>query len=78
MVFLSLVLFVWVPGFVVAVLVIWLSVAGFAHGYTRYYGEAAPGWISGSRHLLPFVGGIPGLFLVITTVRLLSMMRSRA
>ena len=60
-----------------AVLVIWLSVAGFAQGYTRYYGDATPVWVGGSRWLLPVVGSTLGVGLVIATVRLLAMVKSK-
>ena len=56
-----------------AVLVTWLSVAGLAHGATRYYGEPTPEWVSTSRLLLPIVGAALGVGLVIATWRLLSM-----
>lgn len=61
-----------------AVLVIWLSAAGWAHGSSRYNGEATPHWVSGSRWLLPVVGSTLGVGLVIATVRLLSMVRSKS
>lgn len=56
-----------------AVLVIWLSVAGFVHGYTRYNGDATPHWVSASRWLLPVVGSALGVGLVIAAARLMSM-----
>ena len=59
-----------------AVLVIWLSVAGFAHGASRYYGEQTPEWVGTSRLLLPVVGSAAGL--VIATWRLLSMLKRGA
>ena len=61
-----------------AVLVIWLSVAGFAHGASRYYGEPTPEWVATSRLLLPVVGSALGVGLVIATWRLLSMMKRGA
>jgi len=60
------------------VLVAWLSVAGFVHGYSRLHGEATPEWVSASRLLLPAVGSVLGVWLVVATVRLLSMMSRRA
>ena len=65
----------WISG-ALAALVIWLSVAGFAHGYTRYYGETTPVWVGGSRFLLPVIGSLLGVWLVIATVRLLSMAKA--
>ena len=61
-----------------AVLVTWLSVAGFAHGASRYYGEPTPEWVATSRLLLPVVGAALGVGLVIATWRLLSMSRRGA
>lgn len=60
------------------VMVVWLSVAGFVHGTSRYNGESTPHWVSGSRWLLPVVGSLLGVGLVIATVRLLSMVRSKS
>ena len=60
-----------------AVLVAWLSVAGFVHGYHRYHGEATPSWVSGSRHLLPSVGGLLGIALAVAAARLLRLSRER-
>ncbi|MFT4844392.1 MAG: hypothetical protein ACI90M_004878, partial [Candidatus Azotimanducaceae bacterium] len=60
------------------VMVVWLSVAGFVHGTSRYNGESTPHWVSGSRWLLPVVGSLLGVGLVIATVRLLSMVRPKS
>ncbi|MFK7741432.1 MAG: cbb3-type cytochrome c oxidase subunit I [Planctomycetota bacterium] len=67
----------WISG-ALAVLVGWLSVAGFMHGYTRYYGEATPGWVAGSRFLLPVVGGVLGIWLLIAAVRLIKFATPKA
>jgi len=69
---------IWLISGSLAVMVIWLSVAGYVHGTSRYNGEATPHWVSGSRWLLPVVGSMLGVGLLVTTVRLLSMSRPRA
>lgn len=68
---------IWVVSMALMVLVLWLSIAGYVHGSSRYEGEPTPEWVRGSRHLLPFVGSILGAGLVVVTVRLLSMLRGR-
>mgnify|MGYP002061841310 FL=1 len=69
---------IWLISGSLAVMVIWLSVAGYVHGTSRYNGEATPHWVSGSRWLLPVVGSMLGAGLLVTTLRLLSMSRSQA
>ena len=69
---------IWLISGSLAVMVIWLSVAGFVHGTSRYNGESTPHWVSSSRWLLPVVGSLLGVGLVIATVRLLSMVRSKS
>ena len=69
---------IWLISGSLAIMVIWLSVAGYVHGTSRYNGDATPHWVSGSRWLFPVVGSMLGVGLVIATVRLLSMSRSKS
>jgi hypothetical protein len=69
---------IWLISGALAVMVIWLSVAGYVHGTSRYNGEATPHWVSGSRWLLPVVGSLLGAGLVVSTVRLLLMAKPKA
>lgn len=69
---------IWLISGSLAVMVVWLSVAGYVHGTSRYNGEATPQWVSGSRWLLPVVGSALGVGLVVTTMRLLSMAKCKA
>lgn len=68
---------IWLISGSLAVMVIWLSAAGYVHGSSRYNGESTPHWVSGSRWLLPVAGSLLGLGLVVATARLLSMVRSK-
>lgn len=69
---------IWLISGSLAVMVIWLSVAGFVHGSSRYYGETTPHWVSGSRWLLPVAGSLLGAGLVVATLRLLAMVRAKS
>jgi uncharacterized membrane protein YhdT len=69
---------IWLISGSLAVMVTWLSIAGYVHGMSRYNGEATPHWVSGSRWLLPVVGSALGVGLVVTTMRLLSMAKCKA
>ena len=69
---------IWLISGSLAVMVVWLSIAGYVHGSSRYHGEPTPHWVSGSRWLLPVAGSLLGAGLVIATVRLLSMVRPKS
>jgi len=58
-----------------AVLVIWLSVAGASHGWHRYHGQATPEWVVTSRFVLPVFGSVLGVCLLAATLRLLGLLR---
>ncbi|MGE0142249.1 MAG: cbb3-type cytochrome c oxidase subunit I [Planctomycetota bacterium] len=64
----------WISG-VLGVLVAWLTVAGTVHGIHRYHGEATPQWVIDSRFVLPVFGSILGVWLLVITSRLLSLLR---
>lgn len=61
-----------------AVLVIWLSVAGTAHGWTRFHGEATPQWVVDSRFVLPVFGSLLGVCLLVGAFRMLGLLRGKS
>ncbi|MCA8953061.1 MAG: cbb3-type cytochrome c oxidase subunit I [Planctomycetes bacterium] len=58
-----------------AVLVVWLSAAGMTHGWYRFHGEATPQWVVESRFVLPVCGSVLGACLLVSTFRLLALLR---
>jgi nitric oxide reductase subunit B len=54
-----------------AVLVLWLGIAGAVHGVSRWRGEATPDWVLASRWVLPVAGTCLGLLLAVVAGGLL-------
>jgi len=54
-----------------AILVLWLTISGAAHGVSRYYGHATPAWVIDYRWMLPLAGACLGIAVVLMVSRYL-------
>lgn len=64
-----------------AVLVLWLTASGLAHGISRFHGEPSPDWVTWEQWLFPVTGGLLAaalLYLLAAWLPLLSRRESAA